>query len=111
VNEERQRKLFEQFVVIEGDEFQFEVGRDRQTIARDGHQAGFSEDALDTLHAHLITFIGTRTLRYQHQHGVMPQQMTVRIRVSLDHQPAEFNDSMEVTELPPIVIEDKENRE
>lgn len=106
MNEERQRQLFEQFITIEGNEFQFEVGRDRQTIARDGHQAGFSQDALDTLHAHLIIFIGTRTLRYQHQHGVMPQQMTVRIRVSLDHQPAEFDDSMEVLELPHVIVEE-----
>jgi hypothetical protein len=88
---------------VPGLEFEYEIGRDQHAVNRDGVGRGFSQEAMGTLIAHLGAFITTRITRYNEANGVMPQHMTVRIRVALDSQPTEFeDDSVDIiTPLPP----------
>lgn len=103
--EPRDDRLWREMMSAAGLEFQYEIGRDAAAVARDGSRRGFSEEAMETLIRHMSAFIGTRMVRYDNQHGVMPQQMSVRIRVALDHQPRNFDESLERKELPHLLIE------
>lgn len=97
-------RLWKEMMSAAGLEFQYEIGRDAAAVARDGSRRGFSEEAMATLIRHMSAFIGTRMVRYDSQHGVMPQQMTVRIRVALDHQPRDFDESLEPKQLPTLQV-------
>lgn len=89
----KDNKTWDTMMTVPGSEFIYEIGRDHQAVARDGMDRGFSVEAMDTLIKHMITFIGTRINRHHSAHDVMPQQMTVRIKVTLDSQPRAFDDS------------------
>lgn len=98
-----ENRVYRQMMTTPGLEFAYELGRSAETVTRDGTGQGFSEAAMDSLIRHMIGFIASRISRYYDQHSVMPQQMTVRIRVAMDAQPKDFDDSLPVTELGPVL--------
>jgi hypothetical protein len=82
--ERQQLEMWQSFYAQPGDEFEFRLARSPSAIERDGTATTFSEAAMDALIQHLMVYIGTRLTRYYEANEVMPQTMTVRIKVATD---------------------------
>jgi hypothetical protein len=54
---------------------------------REGLDVSFSEDAIQDLYMQVMTWVGTRILRFHQESGVMPQTAQIRLTVDLTHKP------------------------
>jgi hypothetical protein len=90
-----QVEQFGDFMSVPGNEFSFRIARTVDAFYRDGLQKGFSAEAMDQMAEHLNLFIGSRIIQFYNARQVMAQRMTVRVRVSLDTDPEDFEDDEE----------------
>jgi hypothetical protein len=74
---------FDAFSDIEGSTLKIALDRDVEAQASEGLGMSFSEGAMQDLHMQLMTWVGTRMLRFAEDNGVMPQTMTVKLNVDL----------------------------
>jgi hypothetical protein len=90
--ERQQLELWQSFYTQPGDEFEFRIARTPDAIERDGTTKTFSEAAMDALMQHVMVYIGTRLTRYFETNKVMPQSLTVRIKVVTDSALADWSE-------------------
>lgn len=78
------RQLLTEYMNIDGPAMDFIVQRDIHAQDRDGLGAGISQQAMEDLNQQVMTFIGTRMMRFQVERGVMPQNLKVELVVTME---------------------------
>lgn len=76
-----------------GSEFLFRFGRNQRVWAEQGSGRTFSREMFDAMARALMLFVGSRLNRYHNEHGAYPQAITVRLRVAMDAEADDFNDT------------------
>lgn len=79
-----QEKLLNAMLTMDGGEHEFIVQRNVEAQDRDGLGAGMSPEAMQMLHQSMITWVGTRMIRFEQERGVMPQNVKVSISVEME---------------------------
>lgn len=77
-------RLIDHMATLPGGDHEFVVQREIEAQDRDGLGAGISAEAMRTLDQQMITWVGTRMLRFEKERGVMPQSVRVVVSVEME---------------------------
>lgn len=81
MNDDQLIALFSEFMESDSPDAEFRIERPIEAQARDGLDRTFSMESLDTLSTQMITWVGTRMMKYEEATGLSPQNVSVVISV------------------------------